>query len=207
MADTIRVLLADTQPIWRLGVRSILSAEPDLALAGEAENVWEVRRLSRELDPHILLLEAGLPGPPVEEVVTSLQRECPALRVLIVMGGGENGHLPRLLAAGAAGYISRYESAELLAEALRMVARGKAWHSVRLLAKAPSDAGRTDPELSARELEVLGLVAQGWTNVQAASTLGISERTVRFHLGNLCHKLSLRRRADLIAWAVRHGLG
>ena len=209
MSKTIRVLLANGFPLIRAGIRAVVAAENDLTLVGEAIDGYEVQRLCQELQPDVLLLDLDIPGPAPFETVIVLHKQCPAVRVLLLTAYNDI-HLPGLIAAGAVGCILKDESTEALIRAIRTVFQGDTWFSHRLIIKlTQSNIYKLNPPKAAdftdRELEVLQLVVQGYSNNRIASDLVISERTVRFHLRNLYDKLKVNTRGELLSWALRAG--
>ena len=114
MSRPIRVVLADDHPVVRAGLRLTLTAEPDIVLAGEATSGDEARRLARELEPDVLLLDLSMPGPPAAETVAYLRERWPALRVLVLTAYDDDTYVRGLVAAGVAGYVLKDELAETL---------------------------------------------------------------------------------------------
>ncbi len=209
MTARISVVVADAQPIWRLGVAALLAGQPDLAPVGEAATASEAPHVVRVLAPRVLLLDLDLAGAGSEALVLDLRRAQPGLRVLVV-GPLETSTLwPRLGAAGAAGFVLCDEAPEALAVALRAVASGQVWVSSRarqaIAAPEPPQRARSH-DLNARERQVLALLACGRTNAEVASALGLSERMVRHYVTRVCSRLGLATRGEAIAWAARQGL-
>ncbi len=210
MSKTIRVLLANDFPLIQAGIRAVVAAEEGLTLVGEAIDSSEIQRLCQELQPDILLLEAGWLGSAPFEIVIFLRKHYPTIKVL-VLAGDDDVYLQRLVAAGAVGCVLRDESTEALIRAIQIVSQGDMWFSQRLIARW-SQANTAEgtqfqrTSLTDREREVLQLVVRGYPNKRIASDLVISERTVRFHLRNLYDKLTVSTRGELLAWVHSPGL-
>ncbi len=211
MSETIRVLLADDHPLVRAGIRATLTAEPDLTVVGEAINSHEVQRLCQELDPDVLLLDLNMPGPSPAKTVAYVREQCPELRVLVLTAYDDDAYVRGMVAAGVSGYVLKDEAPQMLVRAIRAVMEGNHWFSRPLVEKlAQKSTGamvRTETQsLTARELEVLRLVATGKTNQEIAVALGISVKTVEKHLGELFTKLGVASRVEAAVYAVRVGI-
>jgi two-component system, NarL family, response regulator NreC len=210
---SIRILIADDHGVLRAGLRALLSAEPDLEVVGEAADGNDILSLASELRPEVVLLDISMPGLSGIEVTRRLKEILPDARVLILTFHEDESLLQEAIRAGAAGYIVKRAAESELIDAIRAVWRGDLYvHPVmtRALLKdlAPSPVSNKTPgeSLTPREIEVLRLIAQGYTNRQTAETLSISVRTVESHRGNLMDKLSLRSRVGLVRYAKEHGL-
>jgi DNA-binding NarL/FixJ family response regulator len=208
--DTIRILLADDHPVVRDGIRNRLAREEDLVVVGEAANGEETIRQARRLHPDVVLLDVAMPGPGAVPVMEALHRQDPEVKVLVLSAFDDDEYVFGMLAAGAAGYALKDEQLSTLVEAVRAAARGEAWLSPRVASKVTQRAmGReTDPTgelLTEREHEVLALMAQGKENAAIAEELVVTERTVKFHVGNIYSKLGVTSRAAAIVEALRRG--
>jgi DNA-binding NarL/FixJ family response regulator len=206
----IHVVLIDDHPVVRSGIRQLLEKTSDIVVVGEASDGAEALRLVSELSPDVLLLDMELPGETGVQVAQRLQAAGSAVRILALSAYDDEQYIVGLLANGAAGYLTKEEALETIAEAVRGVAHGQdGWLSRRAAAQVTAWA-RKGPShnngLTEREVEVVRLVTRGWTNDQIAEALTISERTVRFHLTNVYSKLGVSTRGAAIAWAVREGL-
>lgn len=201
----IRVLVADSQPIFRCGLLHELGAGGRVWVVGEADNGDEALALVGRLHPEVLLLDLLIQGMPAFAVITRA-REGGAIPRIVGLGSpGDRDALTRLMTAGMAGVVSRAESSAAVLAALEAVAAGGIWFSVPVRAGAmaaePGDS-RPGPPLTPRELQVLRLLADGGSNKGIARAMSVSERTVRFHLGNIYEKLALDTRGELVAWAA-----
>ena len=210
----IRIVLADDHPIMRDGLRGLLEREPDLAVVGEAEGGAEALRLVFALVPDVLILDMALPDLGGVEVARQLRAAGSPVRVLGLSAHDDAGYIRSLLESGAGGYLTKDEARERIVEAVRGVARGETgWLSRRAVAKLHRWASPSSPAaetleaiLSAREREVLRLVARGRDNAQIAAELGIATATFRKHVETIFGKLGVHRRSEAVAHAWAHGL-
>jgi two-component system response regulator NreC len=210
----IRILIADDHGVLRAGLRALLNAEPDLQVVGEAADCDEAVRLSGVLRPDVVLMDISMPGAGGGiEATRRMVELLPDTCVLILTAHEDKGLLREAIRAGAAGYILKRAAESELVNAIRAVARGDLYvHSAltrALLADAaqPSTGGAGGAEpLSPREIEVLRLVARGYTNRQIAEALNLSVRTVESHRANLMDKLGLHSRVELVRYASEHKL-
>ena len=232
----IKVVLADDHPALRAGIKGMLekadgSTEPSsrasrlsstksqaeglaevIEVIGEAADGDEALRLAERLGPDVLVLDAVMPGLRAPQVIRRLRETRPDLRVLVLTAYDENELVFGLLEAGAVGYVLKEEALETIEAAVRAAARGESWLSPKVAAKVMKEAlGQEKAEeeaipLSERELEVLRLVAKGWSNKRIAKELSITERTVRFHVGNVFGKLGVESRTEAVVEGVRRGL-
>jgi two-component system response regulator NreC len=209
----IHILIADDHGVLRAGLRTLLNAEPNLEVIAEASDGNDVLRLASELRPDIVLLDISMPGPGGIEVTRRLKEALPELRVLILTAHEDESLLREAVQAGAAGYIIKRAVESELINAIHAVWRGDLYvhpAMTRALLKETS-LFPAMPELSVesltpREIEVLRLIAKGYTNGQIAKELNLSVRTVESHRANLMSKLELRSRVELVRYAMEHGL-
>jgi DNA-binding NarL/FixJ family response regulator len=206
----IRVVLTDDHPVVRSGIRQLLEKTADIVVVGEASDGAEALRLVNELSPDVLLLDMEMPGETGVQVAQQLQAAGSPVRILALSAYDDEQYIVGLLASGAAGYLTKEEALETIAEAVRGVAHGEeGWLSRRAAAQVAAWTRKGSSHtngLTEREIEVMRLAARGWTNDHIAQVLSISERTVRFHLTNIYTKLGVSTRGAAIAWAVRAGL-
>lgn len=209
----IQILIADDHGVLRAGLRALLNAEPDLQVTDEAADGPEALRLIQTRRPDVALLDIGLPGLSGIEVTRRLQKTLPKVRVLILTVHEDESLLREAIRAGAAGYIVKRAVESELIDAIRAVWRGNQYvhpamtHALlKDLSPSPvSDETPVEP-LTPREIDVLRLLVQGYTNRQVAEALHLSVRTVESHRSNLTNKLSLRSRLELMRYAQEHGL-
>jgi two-component system, NarL family, response regulator NreC len=209
----IHILIADDHGVLRAGLRTLLNAESDLEVIAEASDGNDVLRLASELRPDIVLLDISMPGPGGIEVTRRLKEALPELRVLILTAHEDESMLREAVQAGAAGYIIKRAVESELINAIHAVWRGDLYvhpAMTRALLKEtsllPVSAEPAVESLTPRELEVLHLIAKGYTNGQIAKELNLSVRTVESHRANLMGKLELRSRVELVRYAIEHGL-
>ena len=212
----IRILIVDDHAVIRAGLRTILKAEPDLEVVGEAADGREALRLANELRPDMILMDISMPTPAGGGIETTrrLKDSLPETRVLILTVHEDEGLLREAIQAGAAGYIVKRAAEAELVSAVQAVWRGDMYvHPamtralVKELAGQPALKKHASAEtLTPRELDVLRLLAKGYTNRQIADALSVSARTVEGHRANLMSKLELHSRVELTSYAEDHGL-
>ncbi|MDT8306373.1 MAG: response regulator transcription factor [Anaerolineae bacterium] len=204
MADLIRVLLADDHPVMRSGISHLLEMEPDITVVGEVGDRQILEEVCLDVRPDVILLDLLMPGPPALQVIRQLRARCPTVRLLIFSGYENYIDVQDLVRAGVSGFVHKDERPQMVVQAVRTAYSGGTVFSgpvARRLHGVPAH----DP-LTERERQVLQHLARGLTNDGIAMQLSVTERTVRYHLGNIYNKLGVGSRAEAIAWAVRHGL-
>jgi len=209
----IRIIIADDHGILRAGLKSLLGADPNLEVVGEANNGLDTLRLVKELKPNIALMDIGMPGNEGLDATRQLIRDFPETRVIMLTMHEDGALLQETLRAGASGYIiKRAVEAELI-DAIYAVNRGIIYihpSLMPLLVARPvkGDVAKvSDPDtLTEREKEILTLIVQGYTNREMGDTLNISVRTVETHRSNIMEKLNLHSRVDLVRYAKEHKL-
>ncbi|MFI2373036.1 response regulator [Streptomyces sp. NPDC018833] len=212
MADRkIRVLLVDDHQVVRRGLRTFLEVQDDIEVVGEAGDGAEGVARAEELKPHVVLMDVKMPGMDGIEALRKLRELANPAKVLIVTSFTEQRTVVPALRAGASGYVYKDIDPEALAGAIRSVHAGHVLLQPEvagaLLSEddAPSGTGRGG-NLTEREREVLGLIADGRSNREIARALVLSEKTVKTHVSNILMKLDLSDRTQAALWAVRHGL-
>ncbi|GAA1994672.1 response regulator transcription factor [Amycolatopsis minnesotensis] len=203
----ITILLVDDHPVVREGLRGMLEAEEDLTVVGEANSGGEGVVLSAAKEPDVVLMDLRMPGLDGVEATKRILADAPGRRVVVLTTYETDADILRAVEAGAAGYLLKDASRTELANAIRAAARGET-------VLAPSVAGKlvrrvrqpATPALSAREVEVLKLVANGGTNADIGRALHISEATVKTHLLRVFGKLDVSDRTAAVTTAMRHGL-
>jgi NarL family two-component system response regulator LiaR len=212
MTQPIRVFITDDHTIIRTGMRAVLELEADIVVVGEAENGRQaVERIPR-LQPDVVLMDLVMPEMDGIAAIEQIKALCPEVRILVLTTfAGEEMILPAIK-AGALGYQLKDSKPDELVAAIRQVCQGEsALHPViarkilQSLAKPASKTPAPDP-LTARELEVLRLVAQGLTNDEIAQQLVISGATVRTHVSHVLGKLHLATRTQAALYALREGI-
>ncbi len=208
-----RILLADDHGLLRHGLRLILDGEPDLEVVAEASDGADALEHARDENIDLAILDVGMPRLTGIQVASRLSRERPDLQVLILSMHDNEQYFFEALRAGASGYVLKAVADRDLVEACRAVMRGEAFLYPPAAAELVRDYLDRAHEgevaldvLTARELEVVKLVAEGHTTIEIAGALVISEKTVDKHRGNVLEKLGLRNRVDLTRYAIRRGL-
>ncbi|HEV2343714.1 MAG TPA: response regulator transcription factor [Actinocrinis sp.] len=206
----ISVLIADDHPMVRQGLRVFLEVQPDIEVVGEAGDGAEAARLAQELRPDVVLLDLVMPGTDGVAAIELMAEAAVESRVLIVTSFGEQRTVVPAIRAGARGYVSKEVEPSALAAAIRAVAVGHVLLSQDVAAALlTADKGRAagngaDPQLTAREREVLDLIARGRSNREIARALTLSEKTVKTHVSSVLMKLGVADRTQAALWAVRH---
>lgn len=212
---TIRILIADDHSVIRAGLRAILSTQPDLEIVGEAADGNEALRLANDLQPDVILTDISMPGPVGGGIAVArrLKETSPAIRVLILTVHEDESLLREAIRAGAAGYIVKRAAETELISAVQAACRGDLYvhpSMTRVLFKDLTTLPVTRPLptelLTSREMDVLRLLAKGYTNRQIADVLCLSMRTVEGHRASVMSKLNLRSRVELTSYAEEHGL-
>ncbi|MBE7474156.1 MAG: DNA-binding response regulator [Anaerolineae bacterium] len=207
----IKVLIADDHPIVRQGLRQILAGIPDMEVAGEAVNSQETLRQVRVGGWDVLVLDITMPGRSGFDILKELKHEQPDLPVLVLSIHAEEQLAVRALKAGASGYLTKENAPEELVKAIRKVVSGGRYISPRLAETlalgldAASDRPRHET-LSDREFQVMQLMARGKTLAEIAEELSLSAKTVSTYRTRLMEKLNLKTNADLMRYALDHGL-
>jgi two-component system nitrate/nitrite response regulator NarL len=210
MADVIRVIVADDHPLFRDGVVNSLRAAGDITVEGEASNADEALALAREHLPDLALLDITMPGGGIA-AARAIAQSCPATKIVMLTVSEDEDDLLGALKAGASGYVLKGVSARELTAILRAVYSGEAYVTPALAGQLlremsrPRTAGPLD-ELTAREREVLELVASGRSNSEIGQTLGLAEKTIKHYMTNLLGKLQVRSRVEAALLAQKAGL-
>jgi DNA-binding NarL/FixJ family response regulator len=209
-----RIVLADDHPVVRHGVRSLLQAEPDFSIVGEASSGLETVQLVEKLQPEVLVVDLMLPGLNGLEVTRQVKQRLPQTRVVVLSMHANEPYVLEALKNGASGYVLKDSSGTDLVLAVKQVLGGQRYLSPPLSERAVeaylqrSQDTSFDPydALTEREREVLHLAAEGMSNPDIANRLSISPRTVETHRANLMRKLGLRTQTDLIRYALKRGI-
>ncbi|MFC0431807.1 response regulator transcription factor [Kutzneria buriramensis] len=208
----IRVLIADDQAMIRAGIAMILAAQDDVEVVGEAVDGMQAVELAGKLAPDVVLMDIRMPRMDGLQALRQLTR--PGLvdppKVVVVTTFDDDEYVYQALRGGACGFLLKDSGSALLVEAVRAAAAGEALVSpaitVKLLRQLSSPSSAPPADLSARERDVVKLVAKGLTNTEIAERLFISLGTVKTHLGNVQAKLSARNRVEIAMWAWRSGI-
>lgn len=203
----IRLLVVDDHPIVRQGLVTVLSDEPDFEVVGSSASADEAVQMAREERPDVVLLDLELPGTDGVTAIPLLHAADESIRILVFTAYASDERVFGAMGAGAAGYLLKGASTAEIAQAIRVVHGGESYIEPRIAARLLAEA-RTPQRflLSERERAVLRLVAAGMANKQIARQLTISERTVKFHVTSILHKLDADNRAQAAALAIERGL-
>lgn len=214
MMDKIRVLLADDHKIFRDGVRSILEKEKDMEVVDEAANGLEVIEKIKHQQVDVLVLDIDIGKPDGIEITEMISQNHPETKILILSMMGLHDFVIQALEKGAIGFLLKNTGKDEVLTAIRSVSKGDSYFSREVSAilieqlhrPASSRKKKTDIPLSTREIEVLTLIAQEYSNSEIAEKLYISIRTVDTHRRNLLEKLGVKNTAGLVKFAIQKGL-
>ena len=211
MADRIRVLLADDHAVVREGLRTFLELQEGIEIVGEAADGEAAIREAERLGPDVILMDLVMPKLDGVEAMRELRRRRPAIRVIVLTSFAQDDRLLPAIQAGAAGYLLKNVEPAELARAVRAAHAGgttldptEASRLVEAIAQPPGAEPRE--RLTAREREVLALIALGRSNKRIAFELGIAEKTVKTHVGHVLAKLGVADRTQAALLAVRAGI-
>jgi two-component system response regulator NreC len=203
MDEPIKIVIADDHAIVRRGLRQLLETEEDFAVVAEAEDVESARRYMRGHHPQVLVLDLNMPGESSIDAIPSLRSEFPDSQIVVLTMQNEPAYARRALGAGVLGYVLKESADAELVEAIRAAVAGERYLNPRLGAKVAAEPPPGPPDgLSERELEILRLIALGYTNSQVAEELFLSVRTVETHRAHIQQKLGLSDRAELVRYAL-----
>jgi DNA-binding NarL/FixJ family response regulator len=205
MSDEITVLLADDHTLVRRGFRRLLEDDPDIQVVGEASDGEEAIRLAAMLKPRVVVMDCAMPGTSGLAAIGQILGTAPDVAILMLSMHSEQTLVRQALDAGARGYVLKDALDLDLAEAVKRVAAGEKVLDPKVSRPAPAKGERTHG-LSARELEVLQLICDGLSNPAIAQKLGLSVNTVAVHRANIMNRLDIHKTAELVAYAIRHGL-
>lgn len=197
----MRILVVDDHPIFRRGLTLSLEEAEDLTVCGEGASGSDALQLAQSLQPDVLLLDLSMPDGGLA-VLPALRAQNPDLRIAILTASEGTEDLMAALAAGAAGYIVKGIGSRGLIEAIRLIGRGEGYVAPALAARILAEKRRAPlPEvglgqLTAREEEILRLVAEGQSNKEVARQIGLQEKTVKHHMTQILNKLNARNRTE-----------
>jgi DNA-binding NarL/FixJ family response regulator len=210
--NSYRVVVADDHALFRQGLKGILEGAADLEVVGEAGDGLALLELLKSMDPapHLVILDISMPGLRGIEAIPEIRTVCPGAKVLIVTMHGDPEYLEQAMAAGADGYFLKKDADAELFAAIDRIRKGQIYISPHLSAVLAQSWARLRGDhgrllLTNREKEVLKLVAEGKSSREIAGALFISVHTVERHRANIMAKLSLKKTADLVKYAIRKG--
>jgi DNA-binding NarL/FixJ family response regulator len=208
----IRVLLTDDHTLFRQAIRTLLSAEPDLEVVGEAPDAAASVGLARELRPDVVLMDIGMPGMSSFEATRQIRRDRPETRVLFLSMYDDEDYLAECVEIGASGFVLKDSPAEQLLTAIREVRHGGSYLSPRLLTRLvdgfrQQGRGVERPQrfgsLTKRERETLKMLAEGKSVKEIATAFDLSVKTIEAHKFNLMRKLDIHNKAQLVQYAIQ----
>jgi two-component system response regulator NreC len=203
VSENIRIVIADDHAIVRRGLRQLLDSEEGFEVVAEAEDVASARRYVRGHHPDVLVLDLNMPGEESIEAIPGLRSEFPETQIVVLTMQNEPAYARRTLSDGVLGYVLKESADGELVDAIRAAVAGERYLNPRLGAKLAAEPLPGPPDgLSQRELEILRLIALGYTNGQIADELYLSIRTVETHRAHIQQKLGLADRAELVRYAL-----
>lgn len=211
----IRVLLVDDHELVREGLHLLLRQAPDIVTVGEASDGIAAVELAGQLKPDVVVLDLSMPGGDGESALRQLRERWPGVRVLILTGYSESDWLLPMLGAGASGFLTKDAAGQELVHAIRQVAEGEVYVRPAGARRAAAPAALPAPsrmaklrflELSGREQSVVRMVANGFSGVEIANTLGISTKTVDAYKHRIHEKLGFTHRSDYVKFGLEAGL-
>jgi two-component system nitrate/nitrite response regulator NarL len=197
--DGIRILIADDHTIFRTGVRSLLDAEPDFVVVGEARCGNEAVQMSRSLRPDILLLDMAMPGGSGVDALGQLATSACPVRTILLTASIESSEIVKVLRLGAAGVVLKTSPPDVLIDSIRRVVAGEALGVSVEESPSPTRFG-----LTPRQIEITSAVVSGFSNKEIAKRFALSEDTVKHHLTNIFDKIGASNRLELALFAVHH---
>jgi len=212
----IKTLLADDHTIVREGLRALLAADSGIQVVGEAHNGREAVELTAALRPDVVVMDIAMPILNGLEATRQILTATPSTKVLILSAHSDDAYIDRVIAVGAVGFLIKQTSAQILAEAIHQIMAGNAFYSPQVSKRIHDHYQKPDKigglmikkatGLTARELEVIQLVAEGQANKQVAAELHISIKTVEKHRQHLMDKLNIHDTAGLTRYAITQGI-
>jgi two-component system nitrate/nitrite response regulator NarL len=203
--EPIRVLVADDHPPLRLGLRALLERRPEVQVVAETGDGETALAMLETLQPDVAILDIRLPRRDGLALAREIRRRGWPIRILLLSAYDDEALIREAMAVGVEGYLLKSEGLEAIAAAVQSVARGLTAFSPEILARARGLPERGGEGLTEREREILELVAEGLTNRAIAQRLGLSPRTVEYHLGQIFQRLGVSSRAAAVKEAMRRG--
>ncbi len=211
----INVLIADDHTMVRQGLKQILELEEDIVVIAQASNGIEAVKLARELEPDVILMDINMPGANGLQAIKELKQEKNRAKIIVLTIHEDREYLFKTIQMGAEGYVLKDAESYVLIEAIRSVFRGQSYIQSNMTKELVREFNRVtlhekdkgeENRLTAREMEVLDLIAEGMINKEIAKKLFISEKTVKNHVSNIFKKLNVSDRTQAAIYAFKHNL-
>jgi DNA-binding NarL/FixJ family response regulator len=210
----MKILLADNHKLFCEGLHTLLEKDPLIEIVGEANNGRMAVRLARDLAPELVIMDVGMPELNGMEATRQIRSEMPNIKILAVSMHADRQYVAGMLSAGASGYVLKDSAFGELTEAIQVVRKGGRYLSPNIIDVVVDDyvqrlspaSGSILEQLSAREREVLQMIAEGYATVDIATRLCVSRKTIETHRKNLMIKLNLHSVAELTKFAIQEGL-
>lgn len=215
MGSKISVLIADDHSIVRQGLKQILELEKDITVIAQASNGGEAIKLAKECKPDVILMDINMPGINGLQAINELKQENTTSRIIVLTIHEDREYLFKTLQMGAEGYVLKDAETSVLISAIRSVYNGQSYIQPNLTKELVKEFNRVtlhekekteDNNLTSREIEVLGLIAEGMINKEIAKQLYISEKTVKNHVSNIFKKLDVSDRTQAAIYAFKHNI-
>lgn len=209
--NKLRIVLAEDHETIRDGLKLLLNSQPDMEVVGEADNGRAALHLAEQLQPDVVVMDISMPELNGLQATKKLKEKYPPVKVLILTRHSDPVYLQELLKAGASGYVLKQSKSEELIRAILAVAAGQAYLDPAITEKAVTElreSGRVargvppQANLTAREAEVLRLIALGYVNKEVAARLNLSVKTVEAHKSNAMNKMGMKSRVDIVRYAM-----
>jgi two-component system, NarL family, response regulator NreC len=204
--EPITIVLAEDHRVVRAGLRLLLDGQPEFSVVAETADVASTERRVASQPPHVLVLDVDMPDGSSIPAIPRIRAVAPETRIVVLTMHTEPSLAREALRAGATGFVLKEAPEAELIDAIRAVAAGRTYLNPDLGARMAAERAGPPDDLSARELEVLGLIALGYTNGEIASRLYLSVRTVESHRAHIQQKTQRSSRSELVAYAREHGL-
>ena len=205
--SVIRIVIADDHSVVRRGLRQLLEGEEGIEIVAEADDVAGARRYVLGHKPDVLVLDLNMPGGSTLDAIPEIRAESPNTQIVVLTMQNEPAYAREALAAGVLGYVLKEAADTELLEAVCRAAAGDTYLNPRLGARVAAEPPPGPPDgLSEREVEVLRMIALGYTNAEIANSLFLSVRTVETHRAHIQQKLRLGTRSELVRYALDHRL-
>jgi DNA-binding NarL/FixJ family response regulator len=208
--NKLRIILAEDHETIRDGLKLLVNSRSDMEVVGEADNGKTALQLAEEFSPDVVVMDISMPELNGLQATKKLKDKSPQVKVLILTRHGERGYLQELLRAGASGYVLKQSKSEELIRAILAVAAGRTYLDPAVTERAVTqlrESGRVphkapNANLTAREADVLRLIALGYVNKEVAARLNLSIKTVEAHKSNAMNKMGMKSRVDIVRYAI-----